>query len=278
MQLIRNSLSLILAGLALMLTAPAMASANLSAQPTYADLASWSDKATMVIRAVVKRQIDVPVERAPGLQAGHARLYIEAETAALIAGSSPIRERFSYTVDVPRKANGKPPKLKKQLVVLFARSVPGRSDMVQLVSTAAQLPASAELELRLRPILQQLASADAPPRITGVRDVLPIFGNLVGESETQIFLNTADNSPASLTIVRRPGQDPRWGVSFSEIVDQAARPPEAETIGWYRLACALPSRLPGGAVLADSLDQRRLAERDYALVLRELGNCNRMMS
>ena len=278
MHVIRKFLSVFLAVGLMGLASPLAANPVLSAQPTYADLATWAEQANMVIRATVKRQIEVPVERAPGLQPGHARLYIKAETSALISGNAPIGEAFSYIVDVPRRANGKPPKLKKQSVVLFARSVPNRPGMMQLVSTAAQLPATADLELRLRPILQQLLSGDAPPKVTGVRDVLPVFGNLVGESETQIFLSTADNSPAAITIVRRPGQEPRWGVSFAEIVDQSATPPDANSLEWYRLACALPQRLPGGSVLADSLDQRRLAEQDYAMVLDDLGSCNRMLS
>ena len=278
MTVIRKFLSTILALGLVSLAAPSLANPALAAQPTYADLASWADKANMVIRATVRRQIEVPAERAPGLQPTHARLYIEARTNALIAGRSPIGEEFSYVVDVPRRANGKPPKLKKQSMVLFARALQGRPGMVQLVSTSAQLPASEDLELRLRPILQQLVSADAPPKVTGVRDALPVFGNLVGESETQIFLSTEDSSPASITIVRRPGQEPRWGVSFSEIVDQSAKPPAPETLEWYRLACALPARLPGGAVLAESREQRQLADRDYALVLQALGPCNRMLS
>ena len=278
MQPIRRFLTVFLAIGMFGIGQPAWANPMLAAQPTYADLAGWADQANMVIKAKVKRQIEVPPERAPGLQPDRVRLYIEAETIALISGASPIGEAFSYLVDVPRRANGKPPKLKKQEVLIFALAVPGRPGMVQLVSTAAQLPASPPLEQRLRPILQELASADAPPKVTGVRDALPVFGNLVGESETQIFLSTQDDSPASITIVRRPGQDPRWGVSFTEIVDQSAAPPAPESIAWYRLACSLPGRLPGGAVLASSIDQRRLAEQDYALVLRDLGPCNRLMS
>ena len=278
MQPIRKFLSVFFAAGMLGFASPLAASPALSAQPTYADLATWAEQANMVVRATVKRQIEVPAERAPGLQPDRARLYIQAETSALISGTAPIGEAFSYVVDVPRRANGKPPKLKKQSVILFARSVPDRPGMMQLVSTAAQLPATADLELRLRPILQQLLSGDAPPKVTGIRDALPVFGNLVGESETQIFLSTADNSPAAITIVRRPGQEPRWGVSFDEIVDQSATPPSPNSLEWYRLACSLPQRLPGGAVLADSLEQRRLAEQDYAMVLRDLGPCNRMLS
>jgi hypothetical protein len=36
-------------------------------------------------------------------------------------------------------------------------------------------------------------------------------GNLTGEGETQVFLSTTEGQPASLSIVRRPGQPTTWG-------------------------------------------------------------------
>ena len=56
--------------------------------PTYADLATLSNAADLVIRAKIRRQTALEPERAPGLAAGFARLYIEAQTVALIAGRS----------------------------------------------------------------------------------------------------------------------------------------------------------------------------------------------
>ena len=38
--------------------------------------------------------------------------------------------------------------------------------------------------------------------------------SLPGESETQIFLQTADQRPISLTVLRRPGEQPRWSVAL----------------------------------------------------------------
>jgi hypothetical protein len=112
--------------------------------------------------------------------------------------------------------------------------------------------------------------------VTGIADAISIPGNLAGESETQLFLETADGSPASITVLRRPGQPPSWGVSFSEIVDQAAVPPDPDTLAWYRLACGLPDALPGDVLLSRGDGARDRAERDYALVLSELGPCARL--
>ena len=90
--------------------------------PTYADLATLSDSAELVIRAKIRRQTTLKPDRAPGLAPGFARLYIQADTIALIAfvgggivprlgewfARSPFRMRFEakgrfsdYLADIP---------------------------------------------------------------------------------------------------------------------------------------------------------------------------------
>lgn len=246
--------------------------------PTYADLATLSDAAELVVRAQIRRQTTVKPERAPGLQPGKARLLIEAQTIALIGGRSGIGTAFAYVVDVPLDAKGKVPKLKKREFLLFARPVAGRPAEVQLVAPQAQVAWTPELEARLRPILTGLYAADAPPRITGIADALAVAGTLTGESETQIFLATENRSPVSITVLRRPGQRPQWGVSWGEIIDSAALPPQPETLRWYRLACALPAQLPSSANLAREAAERRLAAGDYAFVREALGPCERRIT
>lgn len=254
---------------------PATQQAAVATSPSFADLANFADGAPLVVRAKIKDQAIVPAERAPGLAAGHVRLYVEAQTQALLAGSTALPESLRYLVDVPLDAKGKPPKLKKREVILFARPVTGRAGELQLVGPTAQLAWSAALEARLRPILTALVAADAPPRVTGVRDVLSSVGNLAGESETQIFLATAKGEPAALTVVRRPGMAPRWGVSWTELVDQAAAPAQADTIAWYRLACSLPQTLPVSAHVSNDPADRARAAQDYRFVIEQLGPCNR---
>jgi hypothetical protein len=272
--------------LAGVVSAPSMAQAQAAAQldtpatnrPTYADLATFSDAADLVIRTQIRRQTVLKADRAPGLAAGFARLYIEANTVAVIAGRSGVGPSFAYLVDVPLDAKGKVPKLKKREFVVFADSVAGRPGEVRLVAPGAQLAYTPELEARLRPVLTELYAADAPPRITGISDALAVAGTLTGESETQVFLATENRAPVSLTILRRPGQTVQWGVSWGEIIDSSARPPASETLRWYRLACALPAQLPSGANLAREADARRLAASDYAFVIQQLGPCERRVS
>ena len=251
---------------------------NLLAEPTYADLVAFSDPAEIVLKAKIRKQATVEPERSPGLTPGHVRLYIEAETQALISGAVPIGESLRYLVDVPLTAKGKAPKLKKADVLLFARPVAGQPGAIQLVSQTAQLSWSQDTEARLRPILGDLLSEDAPPAVTGVRDALSISGNLVGESETQIFLETADKTPLSISIIRRPGQAPVWGVSWSDIVDQAARPPAPLSLEWYRLACFLPPVIENQAMLTNDPESRTRTRDDYAFVRQQLGACERNLT
>lgn len=242
---------------------------------TYADLVDVAEPAPLVIRATIRKQTALKPERAGNVAPGHARLYVEARTVSLISGQVPIGENLNYLVDVPLTAKGKVPKLRKQDVLLFAKTVPGKPSQIQLVDTRAQFLWSDGLEQRVRPILTETLAADKPPVVTGIRDALSIAGNLVGESETQIFLNTADGAPASLTVLRRPGQAPAWGVSWTEIVDQAAKPIRPGTLEWYRLACSLPASLPAEVNLQQGTQARARAAQDYRFVMAQLGACPR---
>lgn len=249
--------------------------ASADAGPTYADLVTLADNTPLAARVRVRNVAVVPADRAPGIAAGHARLYLEAQTLALLAGVGGLPESVRYLADVPLDSRGKIPKLKKQEFVIFARPVSGRSGEVQLMGSNAQLPYSPDLEARLRPVLAAVLAADAPPRVTGVRDVLSSTGNLAGESETQIFLSTARGEPAALTVVRRPGMAPRWGVSWTELVDQSAQAPRRDTLAWYRLACTLPASLPTNANVGDDPADRARAGQDYRFVIEQLGPCTR---
>ncbi|MGB7420063.1 MAG: hypothetical protein WA918_12865 [Erythrobacter sp.] len=251
---------------------------GVAATATYADLVTLAERSDMVIRARIRDQIPLPPERAPGLAPGFARLYIEAETTALITGTTPVGEELTYLVDVPLRENGKAPRIAGLEMLLFARPVAGRRGAIQLTGQPAQFPYSEALETRLRPILTELVGGNPPPRITGIGNALAVPGTLAGESETQIFLTTDTGSPVSLTVLRRPAQPPVWGVSWGEIVDSAAKPPAPESLRWYRLACALPEELPADVNLARDPEARRLAERDYALVREQLGACRRSLT
>ncbi|WP_395329373.1 hypothetical protein WBP06_14965 [Novosphingobium sp. BL-8H] len=274
-RLVLNLACVALAAQVLPAAAQAQASAPALREATFADLAMLSESSGIVVRATVRKMARVEDERAPGLTPGMGRFYVTAETRALLTGSAPIGESFAYLVDLPLDARGKPPALKKVDVLLFARPVAGRPGELQLVMPTAQQLWSEPAEARLRGILKALVSPDAPARITGVREMLFVPGNLAGQGETQIFLNTHNGSAASITVVHNPGAAPAWGVSFSELVANIGHPPQPETLEWYRLACFLPANPPARANVSEGMDAMRQAAADYRMVLNQLGPCTR---
>ena len=243
--------------------------------PTYADLADLSDSARLVLRAQVRKVVAVEPARARGVRPGWTRFYIEARTEALIRGDAPLGQSLRYLVDMPLDARGKAPKVKKQSVLLFALSARGPAGDLQLVAPDAQILWDADVDARTRAILAALVAPDAPRRVTGVREAIHVPGNLAGEGETQFFLDTADQSAASITVRHQSGASPVWGASFSEVAAPTDGAPQRDTLTWYRLACFLPNALPRGANLSEDASSRGQAEADYRMVLGELGPCPR---
>lgn len=241
---------------------------------TYVDLVDLSLPARVVVRSVITRQESLAPELNAGVAPGRVRLLLTAQTQSLLVGPD-VAPMLQFLADVPLDARGKAPKLKKQIVLLLGVPVAGRPDMIKLVAPDAMLPWSPELETRVRPILTELVNPALPPRVTGVREAMHVPGNLAGEGETQVFLATPDGKPGAISVVRRPGEPTVWGVSFSEIVDQSARPPRPDTMAWYRLACGLPASLPTRSLISGTPEDRRIAAEDYAQVMRDLGRCTR---
>lgn len=238
---------------------------------SYVELADTALAAPQVVAADIAEAIPLKGEAAAGVAPGMTRYYVQADVRALISGPG-VPSRVSYLVDLPDDANGKRRKLAKMPVLLLARSTvtPGA---LQLVGPRAQVPRTPENEARLRAILTAAVAADAPPAITGIARAFHVPGSLPGESETQIFLRTADRRPISLSILRRPNQAPRWAVSLSELVDDSAAPPLPDSLLWYRLACGLPRTLPDAATGALAPADADAARADYAIVLNGLGTC-----
>lgn len=243
---------------------------------TYADLADLAGPAAVVAKAQVRKIAELDPVRATGVRPGWARLYIEARTEAVLGGRVTLGEALRYLVDVPRDAKGKLPKLSKRSVILFARPVAGRPGELQLVAPDAQLLWDAGLETRVKALLGEFYAPAAPGAITGVREAIHVPGALAGEGETQFFLTTAGGEPAAITVVRSPSVDPRWSVSFSELVESSAPPPPRETLAWYRLACFLPRQLAAIANVSTAPEDRQAASRDYGFVLDQLGTCPRL--
>ncbi len=248
------------------------------APPPYAMLADMILVSPVIADATIRSVAKIKGAEAANVAPGQQRLYVTADVGALIRGDAGLPPRVGYVVDVPLDSRGRPPALKKARMLIFARRVAGSADQLQLTGPAAQLGWTAAADSRVRRIAAELVAPNAPPAIRGVGNAFFVPGALPGESETQIFLQTTDGRPVSLSILRRPGEDPRWSVSLGEIVEEGAGPPAHDTLLWYRLACSLPRTLPDTAVAQLDADAAAHARDDYTVVLSALGPCVRTLT
>jgi len=265
-----------IAALIAVAAAPAESQVPPAAGPTYADLADLALAAPVAAQVRIAGATPLKAERAPGLKPGMARFYVEAALVSLIRAPQSLPARLSYLVDRPLDSKGKAPRLRKgSEFLLLAAPVASRPGELRLIAPDAQIAFTPERAATLRSILREASSASAPPRIAGIGRAFHVPGAIRGESETQIFLQTAGGTPVSLTVLRRPGETPQWAVALSEIVDEAAEPPAPGTLLWYRLACGLPSALPRQSLAEADGEGAAAIQADYRLVLERLGPCVR---
>jgi hypothetical protein len=243
--------------------------------PPYAQIADRVIGAPAILDAQIRSATRIKGPEAANVAPGHQRFYVEADVLALIRADAPLPTRVGYVVDVPLDARGRAPKLNKRRVLLFARPVAGQATMVQLTTLDGQRDWSAELDALVRRIAREVVAPDAPPAITGLGNAFHVPGSLPGEGETQIFVQTANGAPISLSILRRPGEQKRWAVALGEIVDDAAAAPARDTLLWYRLACGLPRALPATSLADEDPANIAAAREDYRFVLDQLGPCKR---
>lgn len=240
---------------------------------SYAHVADLVTAGTTVARIKVKSVNVVPAERAPGLTADRVRFYVEAETLGLIRGETVVGRKIAFLIDGPA-ARARRPGLKGRTLLVFGK-VGSRVDQLQLSSSGAMIEWSQTNEAIVRKVIADLLAPDAPPAITGITSAFHVAGAILGEGETQIFLQTVDGTPISLSILRRPDEQPQFSASLGEIVDDAASLPAADTLLWYRLACSLPDRLPSRALRAMDRASSAAATRDYAAFREALAPCER---
>jgi hypothetical protein len=261
------------------LAAPAKADSQPVAAPlslTYADMADLALAAPVAAHVRVVRATGLRERDVTGVPPGHRRFYVQAELVSLIRSQGGTPSTVTYLIDLPNDFRGRAARIERRSeFLLLAAPVPGRTGELRLVAPDAMLPYTPADAERLRAILREAARADAPPRITGIGRAFHVPGALPGESETQVFLQTADNRPVSLTVLRRPGQRPQWAAALSEIVDDAAEPPATDTLLWYRLACTLPPALPAQSLRDASQSEANAIQADYRLVIERLGPCRR---
>jgi hypothetical protein len=245
-------------------------------QMSYADLADLALPASFVAHVQIRDADLLDQREAPNVAPGHRRFLVKANVLALIRGPEASPQRISYLIDLPNDSRGRPVRFgKRAQMLIMANPAGNQPGEVRLVAPDAQIPYSPAAADQIRAILLEATGPSAPPRITGIGRAFHVPGSLAGESETQIFLQTADERPISLNLLRRPGEQPRWSVALSEIVDDAAGPPQPNSLLWYRLACTLPVSLPARSLSQASPSERQAIMVDYRLMLDRLGRCVR---
>jgi len=255
---------------------PATASPPVATALGYADLTDLALAAPIAAQVRVVRASALSQREAPDVPPGKRRFLVQADVMTLIRGPGAMPAQVSYLVDLANDARGRAARIARRAeYLLFAAPTPGRPGEVRLIAPDAQIPYDPASADQLRAILREASAADAPPRITGIGRAFHVAGTLPGEGETQIFLQTADDRPISLNILRRPGEQPRWAVALSEIVDDAAAPPAPRTLLWYRLACTLPPALPRQSLSEAAPDEAQAIQDDYRVVIQGLGPCTR---
>jgi hypothetical protein len=246
---------------------------------TYADAADLALAAPIVAHVRIVRASPLRPRDAGDVIAGHRRFLVEAQIVSLIRSPDTLPARVRYLVDLPDDSRGRAARLAKRSEhLLLATPVPGRPGELRLVAPDAQLPYSLATAARLRDILGEANSPNPAPAIARIGRAFHVPGAIPGESETQFFLQTVDGRPVSLSVLRRPGEAPRWAVSLAEIVDEAAEAPRPETLLWYRLACTLPRALPAQSVAEADPAERAAIAADYRLIIDGLGPCARNRS
>jgi hypothetical protein len=242
--------------------------------PPYARAADLVGSAPAIAVVRVTRLTAIAPEQMPGVPAGKRRILVSGETMSLIRGNDVLARQMAFIMDIADSGERKLPKWKGRTLLIFGKVEP-RVDFFQLLSSAAVVPWSSASEALVRRIVADFGAPDAPPAITGVNSVFHVAGAVQGEGETQIFLDTANGAPISLSIIRRPDEQPALGVSLGELVDNSAALPAPDSPLWYRLACSLPAALPADALRGQAAPDAAAASRDYAVLLKAMPVCER---
>lgn len=238
--------------------------------PVLADFALASKVTAHVrIRSVRALKAELAVGTRPGFQ----RQLVTADVIALIRAPEGQPAQLRYIVDLPLDSRGRVPKLRGTESLVFA--TPARPGELRLISPESWVTWTPEADATVRAILTEAMQPDAPPLVRGINSAFHSPGSLPGEGETQIFLDAADNRPASLTVQRRPNEAPRWFVSLGEVVDEGVSQPAVNSLLWYRLACFLPQQMPNRIVEGQDPADAQQVRSDYAMIMQALGPCNR---
>ncbi len=241
----------------------------------YADIADLVTIAPMILDAQIAKVTPLKPEQTIGVPPQLQRTLVDATVLALIRGTGGVTAQVRFLLDIPKDAKGKMLKLKKKRLYLLASQVTGRPGEIKLVRPNALIEYSPDNDGFIRSIAKEVVMLDAPQRVTGIASAFYTPSTIIGEGETQIFLNTERNQPLALTIRSRPGEPKTWAVSTSEVMNESGSAPARNTLLWYRLACGLPKSLSPELVESGDGENAANAQADFNFVMTALGPCGR---
>lgn len=235
---------------------------------SFADTAELALAAPVILRATITRASRLTGKAAPDVAAGRARLLVTASVSNVLVSPGPMGGTLRYLWDAPLDSRGRTPVV-KGLDILTFLDMPKLDGGTRLISRRAQQPWDSALADTVRAVVAEQRSGDVPI-IRGVSNGFRADGTIPGESESQFFLATADDKPATLVVQNRPGEVRRVLVARGDIIDEAAERVRPGTLLWYRLACFLPVRLPAAAGGGDPA-----LAKDWSDALASIGPCEK---
>ena len=245
------------------------------ARAAVADVARLVSRSDVILRGTITKAQRLSPKEAPNVAADHARFLVRADVAALIMAPDIMDAQVTYLVDVPRDSRGKFPKLTKMPVLLFFEQVRGVRSGWRLADIDGQRLWSAQEDADARRLAaERHAEKLEGLHLTGFGNGFHVPGNVPGESETQIFLKTANDAPVSLIILRRPDQAPRYRMVTGDIINDTDGEIRPKSLLWYHVACTLPASLPADMGEGQSEANRAAMAADYASLRGDIGPCD----
>ena len=178
---------------------------------------------------------------------------------ALICGAGGLPGRVSYLADLPSDPRGRaardPP---RHRISGAGGAGGGRQPSCGWRRATPSCRSTADAAAWLRDILREASATGRRRGSPASAAPFHVLGSLPGESETQFFLQTADNRPISINVLRRPGEQPRWSVALGEMVDEAAETVRAKP-------ALVPARLHAAARCPAATPERGGSRRSRAI-------------
>lgn len=245
---------------------------------SYDDIMGVTLESELVVDIIAKKIKNLPASQSVGVRPDRKRILITGEVQSLIRGKNGLNSQVRFLFDAPIDSRGKIPKLKKMRFIAFGRHVTGRSDFIRLTRTASMVRYSDRVNTMVRGSIREAIAANAPQKITSISSAFHSPGTIIGEGETQIFLDTEFGQPMAISVTSRRGQNRRWSVSTSEVIDINATEPRRSSLLGFRLACSLPRSLNPSIIESNNREDREKALSDYKLIIDSIGPCQRNLT